>query len=405
MKPKILYLSDSALGITGYGNQTKEICKRAEQDFDVYHVGWNYTGQPLRYARTTDGEEFNFKILPGSMNAPYAQPILQEYIDNIQPDIFMCLLDTFMVYPWILNYNLGKSIFYYPSDGGWFPQNCEIILRKFTHPIAMSKFAQEQIRNTYGIRTEYIPHGTNTSIYYTLNLEMKAALRKKYSQIFNYDLTNKFIVGSVTRNQGRKMMDRTFKSFAELCKHTDNAVLMMHSDPRDPAAVSDLNYLASRLGIAHRIIWTGMNVTKGFGYQQMMELYNLFDVHFLSTSGEGFGIPTIEAMACEVPILQTDYTTTKEIVTDNGAGLGIKMLGETEPLYPAERMSEQIVGTWNVERGLCEIKDAAEKLKYLMDSPEERMKMGTNGRKAVLKYYDWNKVYPLWKKKFEEMLH
>ena len=38
------------------------------------------------------------------------------------------------------------------------------------------------------------------------------------------------------------------------------------------------------------------NWLNGFDWNQMNEVYNLMDVFFLSTSGEGFGVPTIEAM-------------------------------------------------------------------------------------------------------------
>ncbi len=42
------------------------------------------------------------------------------------------------------------------------------------------------------------------------------------------------------------------------------------------------------------------------------------DIFLLTTSGEGFGIPTIEALACEVPCVITDFTTTYELLMDDG---------------------------------------------------------------------------------------
>ena len=46
----------------------------------------------------------------------------------------------------------------------------------------------------------------------------------------------------------------------------------------------------------------------------MAHLYNCMDVFVLPTAGEGFGIPTIEAMSCGVPICVTNYTTGYELI-------------------------------------------------------------------------------------------
>ena len=47
----------------------------------------------------------------------------------------------------------------------------------------------------------------------------------------------------------------------------------------------------------------------------MANLYNCMDVFVLPTAGEGFGIPTVEAMACGVPICVTNYTTGYELIS------------------------------------------------------------------------------------------
>jgi len=91
----------------------------------------------------------------------------------------------------------------------------------------------------------------------------------------------------------------------------------------------------------------------------------------------------------------TDYTTTKELVTDTGSGLPIKLLGE-------------LTGTWNVERGICDIQDGVEKLQYMYKEREKNSKQWNdwknNGRKAVEKTYNWNHVTDEWVKLFDEML-
>jgi glycosyltransferase involved in cell wall biosynthesis len=127
----------------------------------------------------------------------------------------------------------------------------------------------------------------------------------------------------------------------------------------------------------------------------------------LSTSGEGFGIPLIEAMACEIPVLATDYTTTRELVIDNNAGLGIKLSGtedeENPNVHCDELLDGTLTGSWVVERGMCSIKDGANKLDYLFKNPDKRKEFGKNGRVAVLKDYNWNIVRKEWIKLIEEL--
>jgi glycosyltransferase involved in cell wall biosynthesis len=108
------------------------------------------------------------------------------------------------------------------------------------------------------------------------------------------------------------------------------------------------------------------------------------DVFFLTTSGEGFGIPIIEAMSCEIPVIATDYTTTYELIEEDGkCGESAKLLGE-------------ITGSWMVERGIMDCEDAASKIEKLYKNPVLSKKYGSVGREKVLKFYNWDKVIDDW---------
>jgi glycosyltransferase involved in cell wall biosynthesis len=133
----------------------------------------------------------------------------------------------------------------------------------------------------------------------------------------------------------------------------------------------------------------------------MNEVYNVMDCFLLTTSGEGWGIPIIEAMSCEVPVIVTDYTTTQEIVKDHNAGLGIKLSGveeisgedffKNQKEYDKNVMNGTIMGSWMVERGICDIKDCINKVEYIYKNPKIAEAMGKCGRKAVIEEYDFDK--------------
>ena len=109
----------------------------------------------------------------------------------------------------------------------------------------------------------------------------------------------------------------------------------------------------------------------------------------------GFGICSIEAMACELPVILTDYTTTKELVTDHNAGIAVPICTD-------------ITGTFNVERGIMDIPKAVEALEIMYEDWKNGGKKleewGKNGRNAVIKDYNWDKIVEDWKKLFKEMV-
>ena len=123
----------------------------------------------------------------------------------------------------------------------------------------------------------------------------------------------------------------------------------------------------------------------------MNEVYNIMDVFTLSTSGEGFGVPIIEAMACGVPCVVTDYTTTNELLNKNGqCGIAVPVI-------------TNITGTWNVERAFIDIDKMSDAFQILHDDKKLREKMGQIGIKKVEKYYNWKTIIPKWNKLIKEM--
>ena len=389
---KILMLSDSPTTVTGYATIATNIMNGlSELGHNCYFQAHNYLGQTIPpELKFEDGRELKFTVY-GTGKEPYSKDVLIPRIRELKPDIFIVLLDTFMLYQhgfMNLDFAPAKTIFYFPSDGGGgLPLRCDDILRKFNVPVAMAKFGQKQALEVHGIKTEYIPHAVDTKNYFPLPKEQKEILKAKYG------LQGKFVIGSVYRNQGRKMPDRMFKAFAKFAKNNPDAILLCHSDPYDNAAGFDSLQLIKQLGIENRVRFTGMNFFKGFTYKQMNEVYNVMDVFTLSTSGEGFGVPIIESMACEIPCVVTNYTTTYELLIENGqCGIAVPICTD-------------LTGTWNVERGIVDIDKLAEAYQLMYNNPKMRKEFGKNGKEKVDKYYSWDKVIPMWNKLIKEMVN
>ena len=403
----ILWLSDSPLTTTGYSTISWNVCNRlTERGHNVHYIGHNYLGQDIPPGLTLkDGTRYNFWLMGGSPK-PYAQDLIMPYIKKYKIDVVVVLLDTFMCYPWIMNIDFApaKTIFYFPSDGGGgMPLGCENILKKVNLPIAMAKFGQRQVKELYDIDTKYIPHAVNIKDFYPLTADEKEKCKLKYN------LQGKFVVGCVQRNQGRKMPDRLLKAFKIFSKDKPDAMLFLHTDPFDMAAPFNMVEIINRYKLNNRVVFTGMCFHNSFDYKQMNEVYNTMDIFAMSTSGEGFGIPIIEAQACEIPPVITNYTTSQELIKDNGeSGLVVDLVGTEEeetPLIHSDQVIDgTLTGSWNVERGICSIKDLANKMEILYKDKKLREQLGKNGRKKVTEFYNWDKVGKEWIDTIEELV-
>lgn len=397
-KLNIAILSDSPMLTTGYSDQSKYLANLlVEKGHNVKYYAHTYTGQNIKPPLIfEDGRQLNFDII-GQGRENYFLDLLPIYLKQHNIDVLIILLDTFMLYPKLLDMDLSpaKTIFWFPSDGGsGLPLNCEQVLKKVNIPVAMAQAGQKQCKVLYDMDVEHIPHFIDTDNYTPYTKEEKLKLKREWG------LEDKFVIGVVARNQGRKFLDRTIKIMTLYSKKNPDAMLLLHLDPDDHAQVFPIKDLIKRYGIENRVLFTGTKYFKGFDFKDMNKIYNLMDVFLLTTSGEGFGIPLIEAQACKVPVLATDYTTTRELVIDRNSGLGIDLVGTSEDENPGVHCNEilegTITGSWMVERGICSIKDGVKKLDYMYNNPDEMKQMGINGRLNVLENYSLEKHKKIW---------
>jgi glycosyltransferase involved in cell wall biosynthesis len=98
------------------------------------------------------------------------------------------------------------------------------------------------------------------------------------------------------------------------------------------------------------------------GYQEgIPEVMRAFDVLVMPSRQEAFGLVAIEAMAMENPIVISRGGSAAEIVGDQEYGL----LVQPEDAFDLQRQ-----------------------IRFLLDNPMERLKMGQRARQHVRKYYD-----------------
>ena len=124
---------------------------------------------------------------------------------------------------------------------------------------------------------------------------------------------NAFIAGNLNRNQPRKRLDLSIHIFADWIKQhrVSNAYLLLHCAQKDTGW--DLRRVAAFHGIADRLLLTGCDDIRSLqSPQQLQRIYCSLDVQISTTLGEGWGLTTMEGMACGIPQIVPDSSALAE---------------------------------------------------------------------------------------------
>jgi glycosyltransferase involved in cell wall biosynthesis len=174
-------------------------------------------------------------------------------------------------------------------------------------PIAMSRFGLDRLG---GLDPLYVPHGIDTSVFAHRD-GARARLGLPESA---------FIVGAVAMNKGvpsRKSLPLIVEAFAAFRARHPEALLYLHTEV---TGLYDEGYDLPALFAALDLGPDAVRIADQYRYrlhpegpEHMAELYSSFDVLLNPAMGEGFGLPVLEAAACGVPSIVTDFTAMSEV--------------------------------------------------------------------------------------------
>lgn len=240
------------------------------------------------------------------------------YANAMKPHAIFTLMDA-----WALPLKMGNVI--RKSGSRWYPiapvdhdpipERVASRLRHAETPIAFSQFGFEQMKNV-GLKPYYIPHGVDTGVYVP---------KTKDKTMVGLDKSDNFVVGMVGTNVGewdRKGFQQCLSAFDIFHRKHPDTTLFMWTIPDRAFGGIDIVEMAKGIISDEKSLIFGdkWTVMEGLPTQRMAELYNAFDVFFLPTRGEGFGVPLMEAQACGVPVVTTAFSATTELI---GAGWGV----------------------------------------------------------------------------------
>ena len=293
----ILWISDSPDTPSGFGNVTRFVCEGlAKRGHRVSILGWQTQS-------TQDWRGCTVYPSAGRLGSEALYPLLVRH----RPQIVVALADVWWL-PYFNAPHIRRQMemtetpwaLYFPIDGALadetLPQSWVELLREVDIPIAMSRYGQ-RIAGNCGIRADYIPHGVDLDIF-APPVDREIAKRVIGAE-------GKFVVLADCRNQPRKMLPRLLDIFARFAHGKDDVLLHLHTDPDDDHAGTlgysyDLRADLRHLGLTDKVRFTpGMVMRNGGGVPitDLARYYQAADVHVLASSGEGFGLPTLQAAA------------------------------------------------------------------------------------------------------------
>jgi glycosyltransferase involved in cell wall biosynthesis/ADP-heptose:LPS heptosyltransferase len=321
--PRILIVSDSPAIQSGLARVTRELAARfADEGHEVAVAGWFDI-------HAAPDAEFDYPVYPAIKRAPEA---LASLLETIQPHVVLAIGDPWD-FEWLARQRARgapwKLMGYLNIEGRPLPLACESILDGFDVLTTTSEFGAAVIGRK-GVRA--VHHGVDAATFRPL-------LRATRAQFVGRNLDETFFVLLNGQNTARKNFPAALEGFALFAKGKEDVLLYANtavSPAQEDMAGQDLRQTIVNLGLGDdpRILFNPKNdgPLKTVSDEQVNHIYNMATVLLVTSWGEGFCLPVLEAQAVGVvPVAPNDYSM-PELIEERGF------------LYPVATRLENLYG-------------------------------------------------------------
>ena len=176
-----------------------------------------------------------------------------------------------------------------------------------------------------------------------------------------------------------------FKEYLDEVGH-DTATLLIHTDPNDPMG-TDLEQNISELGLGN-----GQVMISPLKYppDRMAMLYNVADCTINISDAEGFGLSTLESLACGTPIVVNNTGGLAEQITDGENTFGVAINPSTRTVigsHAVPYIHQDRISKNDFVSALREISDMTD---------EQRNELGRLGKAYVEREYNLENYANSW---------
>jgi len=367
-KLKILLNSNATWSPSGYGQQAGQ--------FLPLMAGDGHECSCIAY----DGLQAGIINIGGitylpRINDPYGADAILEHADRYKPDLIFTLQDVWTINNLALKYlkdNGFKWVPIVPVDHEPVPSYILEKLKMAYRIITISRFGHDELKKN-GFDSTYIPHTVDTGMF--------RRMEQKECRKFIGVPDNVFLFGMVAANKEnppRKSFQQVLDAFKLFRDAQPGSAIYFHT-LMDSVDGFPIQRYAKFLGLEKSVYHSERyKVLYDIKQEEMPRIYGAFDVLLNPSTREGFGIPIIEAQACEVPAIVNDFTSMRELVNEGVDGYKVKV---------AYKRFTQLLSY----EGVPDVNDLYEKMAASFRA--DRNEMGKRGRERVVKEYDTKTVY------------
>lgn len=429
MKKRILMCSESSHIASGFGNYTRQILSRLHNT-DKYEIA-----ELSCYRDSSVEKKEPWKVYPVAVQPNHPQ--YNQFVSNEMNQFGQWRFELAAL-------DFKPHIVFDVRDFWNFTYQETSTLRPFYNwiiaPTYDSAPAKIDVMSTFKnadvlcFHTEWAKNNLLTSYNYTTNNIgpvvsdsvdhniFKPVSDKKKHKI-NYGISDDTIViGSVMRNQKRKLIPDLLKVFSQVVKANKdkNIVLYLHTSFPDsfgwdlPSLLLEhevydkvlITYRCSNCDLYYPSVFRGSNsickrchtkashiasVVNSISENELVDIYNIFDMYVQYAICEGFGIPALEAAACGLPVITVDYGAMGEVGRNIGA--------ELVPVHHEFREQET-----NANRAYPDNDYLLSLLnKYLQIDGSQLREMGDKCRNISQAHYSWDKTAKIFEDIFDNI--
>jgi glycosyltransferase involved in cell wall biosynthesis len=434
-KLKILMCSEASFIKSGFGIYTKELLSRLHKtgkyeiaEFASYgfvndprdkDIPWKYYANAVR-----DSDPRNPEYTSRTDNQ-FGRWRFEKVLLDFKPDVVIDIRDYWMssyqnlsplrpYFHWILMPTVDS----YPQQEEWIDTfiNADAI---FTYSDWGADVLKKQSNNSINYIDTASP-GIDCDIYTPKD-------KKAIKSLFRLP-DDSIIIGTVMRNQKRKLFPELFASFRKVLDHLQQTndiktaqKLFLYVHTSYPDMGWNIPQLLKDYNIANKVLFTYTcknckqvqcskfhgptakcpkcsnntlslpSVTNGVTTEDLVNIYNLFDLYVQYSICEGFGMPQVEAGACGVPIATVNYSAMVDIVNKLKA-YPIKIKSEFKEL------ETQAIRVYPDNDDLCSFI-----LKFINTPTSIRNKHRQEIHELTHKHYNWEDTAKIWENYLDKL--
>lgn len=428
-KLRILWLSEASFLSTGYAVYSNEVLKRlfAKDKYEILELAaycapgdkrieskpWSiYPNHPNSQDRE-EVERFNSNVINQFGAFKFEQACLE-----FRPNVVIIIRDVWMD-SFVLTspYRKYYNVLWMPTVDGA-PQNIEWLdyYSQCDGILTYSDWSLDVLKES----------ANNINLLGTASPAADVCFKPKNKHELKKSLgLEKFkIIGTVMRNQKRKLFPDLFESFRKFLdiSKRDDVLLYCHTSYPDNHPW-DIPSLINEYGLSSKVLLTykcgacgyvcpshfldcvavckncykaalsTTSVQNGIDNEDLADVYNLFDLYIQYSNCEGFGVPQVEAAACGVPVMSVDYSAMSDVVRKL-KGFPLKVKAKYKEIETG-RMFAVPDNEYTTQK-LLEV--------FMLDDEHGFLrKKGLEARQAYLKNYNYDKTAAKYEQYFDSL--